>query len=158
MFSVTLTDAELLMVKTLGGMRAITGRAAGVVDRKIGKQTGLEIDEDGMMAEFAFCKHFNIFPDLVPGPRSGSCDCIYMGKRIDIKSTRYSNGKLLATTKDNPDVDIYVLAVIDGNTVVFPGYARKDDLCREENLTDLGHGKGYALEQNQLKRWKASND
>jgi hypothetical protein len=150
MIVVTLSDAEYLTVRTLGGMRSLVGRAAGVVDRKVTDISGVSIDEDGMMAEYAFCKHHNIFPDIVPGPRSGSCDCVYKGKRIDIKSTRYKNGRLLATLKDNPDVDLYVLGIIDGNTVTFPGYATKAQLCREENKVDLGRGVGYALDQDQL--------
>lgn len=154
MISVSLTDAEMITIKALGGMRALVGRTAGVTDRKMGNQSGLSIDEDGMMAEFAFCKHFNIFPDLVPGPRSGSYDCIYKGKRIDVKSTRHETGRLLATLKDNPDVDIYVLGIIDGQTVHFPGFALKSDLCREENITNLGHGQGYALNQDRLRAWK----
>lgn len=154
MIEVQLTDAELLMCKMLGGMRSIVGRTAGVVDRKMGNQSGLSIDEDGMMAEYAMCKHFNIFPDMAPSPRSGSCDCIYNGKRIDVKSTRVESGRLLATLKDNPDVDIYVLGIIDGTKVKFPGFALKSDLCREENIIDLGHGKGYALTQEQLRAWK----
>lgn len=157
MISVFLTDAEMVMVHMLGGMRAITGRAAGVQDKKMGPQSGVSIDEDGMVAEYAFCKHFNLFPDLVPGPRSGTYDCIYMGKRIDIKSTRHANGRLLATLKDNPDVDVYVLGIIDGQTVHFPGYAKKSALCREENKTSLGHGVGYAMDQKDLTPWKKDN-
>ena len=150
MIVVELTDAEMLVIKMLGGMRSIVGRTAGVEDKKVANLSGLTIDEDGMMAEYAFCKHFNIFPDIVPGPRSGSCDCIYNGKRIDVKSTRYHSGRLLATLKDNPDVDVYVLGIIDGNTVTFPGYATKAQLCQEQNKVDLGRGVGYALEQDRL--------
>jgi hypothetical protein len=150
MFTVELTDAEMLVVKMLGGMRSIVGRAAGVEDKKVASLSGLTIDEDGMVAEYAFCKRYNIFPDIVPGPRSGSYDCLYNGKRVDIKSTRYKDGRLLATLKDNPDVDVYVLGIVDSNTVTFPGYATKPQLCREENKTDLGRGVGYALTQDKL--------
>jgi len=150
MFTVELTDAEVMVAKMLGGLRSIVGRTAGVTDRKVANLSGLAIDEDGMIAEYAFCKHFNIFPDIVPGPRSGSYDCIYNGKRIDVKSTRYHSGRLLATLKDNPDVDIYVLGIVDGNKVYFPGYATKATLCDDENKVDLGRGVGYALEQDRL--------
>ena len=150
MFSVTLDDAEMTLVKMIGGMRSIVARSAGVVDAKKAGLPGLTIDEDGMMAEYAFCKQYNVFPMISPTPRSGSYDCVYNGKRVDIKSTRYKDGRLLATLKDNPDVDVYVLAIIDGNTVTFPGYATKAQLCREENKIDLGRGEGYALTQDKL--------
>lgn len=150
MFTVELTDAEVMVAKMLGGLRSIVGRTAGVTDRKVADMSGLAIDEDGMIAEYAFCKHFNIFPDIVPGPRSGSYDCIYNGKRVDVKSTRYQSGRLLATLKDNPDVDVYVLAIVEDNKVSFPGYATKSRLCSDENKVDLGRGVGYALEQSKL--------
>lgn len=150
MIVVELTDAEMMVVKMLGGMRSIVGRTAGVEDKKVANLPGLTIDEDGMIAEYAFCKHFNIFPDIVPGPRSGSYDCLLNGRRVDVKSTRHKNGRLLATLKDNPDVDVYVLGIVDGNTVTFPGYVYKLQLCAEENKTDLGRGVGYALTQDRL--------
>ena len=56
--------------------------------------------------------------------------------------------------KNNVDVDVYVLAIIDGNTVNFPGYATKKELINPDNVTDLGFGKGYALKQNELRSWK----
>jgi ABC-type dipeptide/oligopeptide/nickel transport system ATPase component len=76
------------------------------------------------------------------------------GKRIDVKSTRYKDGRLLATLKDNPDVDLYVLAIVDGGTVTFPGYATKSQLCREENVQDLGRGSGYVMTQDRLTAFK----
>lgn len=150
---VKLTDAEILMLTVLGGMRSIVARSAGVVDAKMGSQDGMSADVDGLMGEYAFCKWKNIFPDLVPSPRTGSADCVSKGQRIDIKSTRYSTGRLLATLKDNPDVDIYVLAIVKDKEVDFVGWATKSELCSEENIKDLGHGKGYCLEQSQLRKF-----
>lgn len=135
-------------------MRSLTARASNVKDAKVGDLSNIQIDEDGMIGEYAFCKKMNIFPDLIPGPRSGSYDCVFMGKRVDVKSTRRENGRLLSTTKNNDDVDVYVLAIILGNKVRFPGFALKKDLVREQNLTELGHGIGYAMNQNELKLWK----
>lgn len=44
--------------------------------------------------------------------------------------------------------------LIEGNVVRFPGFALKHEICREENKTDLGHGVGYALRQDQLRKFK----
>lgn len=153
-FTVTLSDAEMATCRLLGEMRSLVARGNSVKDRKMADTAGYEIDIDGMIAEYAFCKHFNIFPDLTPAPRSGSYDCIYINKRIDIKSTRYKTGKLLATTKHNDDVDVYVLAIISGNEITFPGYATKEKLINSNNLGNLGYGDGYILNQNQLTSWK----
>lgn len=154
--TITLTDIEMATINILANTRTLVARGSGVVDKKIGKQSGVDIDIDGLMGEYAFCKWHNIFPDLISSPRSGSYDCLLKGKRFDIKTTRYKSGRLLCTTKDNPDVDIYALAIIDpsNSSVSFVGYSTKDNLRKEENLKDLGHGKGYCLEQSQLKKFK----
>lgn len=155
MFTVILTDAEVMFCKMAAGLRALTNRASNTKDAKIGTLSGLQMDEDGLLGEYAFCKKMNIFPDLIPSPRSGSSDCILKGKRIDVKTTRRINGRLLATMKNNDDVDVYVLAIIDetGTKVSFPGYATKKGLCAPVNQVDLGHGIGYGLTQDELRAW-----
>ena len=154
MFTVELTDAEIMFCRMAAGLRTITARAANIKDARMGDLSGLQMDEDGVIGEYAFCKKMNIFPDLIPGPRSGSHDCIFMGKRIDVKSTRREDGRLLTTLKNNDDVDVYVLAIIIGNKVRFPGFAPKKELCLEQNKVQLGHGVGYGIAQDRLRLWK----
>jgi len=154
--SVTLTDDDRNICRLLGNMRTLVARGNNVKDAKMGNLSGAVIDEDGVIAEYAFCKYFNIFFDPSVYPRSGSVDCTYKGQRIDIKSTRNQGGRLLSTLKKNDEVDVYVLAIIDGYNVIFPGWAYAKDLHHDDNICDLGHGKGYALTQDQLKPWKKS--
>lgn len=154
MKAITLHDDEILICQMLGRNRSLIARAGGIHDAKMGKQDGAEADVMGFMAEYAFAKLFNTFPDLRITNRSGSYDGILKGYRYDIKATTYTTGRLLCTMKDNPDVDMYVLAIVEGNTISFPGYATKKQLRLPENLTDLGHGQGYALQQSQLTRFK----
>ena len=135
-------------------MRTLIARASNVKDAKIGNQDGAEADVQGIIAEFAFAKQFNVFPDLGLSPRSGSCDGIYNGFRYDIKATKYKNGRLLCTKKYNPDVDIYILAIVDGNSIDFVGYAKSEELRNEKNLINLGHGEGYAMNQENLSKFK----
>jgi len=45
--------------------------------------------------------------------------------------------------------------VVDGSTLDFKGWAFKEELIREENKTDLGHGTGYALTQDKLRGFDA---
>jgi len=149
---VTLTPDEITVCQVVGRMRSLIARSAGVKDAKIGDQDGAEADVIGMAAEYAFAKKYNVFPDLGLSPRSGSCDGVFNGKRYDIKATQYKSGRLLCTRKDNPDVDVYVLAIVTLPTVDFVGWSPATDLRRPENLTDLGHGQGYALTQAQLKK------
>jgi hypothetical protein len=151
---VQLTELETLSCRLIGNMKTISSRTQNVKDRQMGKQEAYETDEDGMIGEYAFCKHYNIFLDVSLSPRSGSYDCMYKSKRIDIKTTRVTNGRLIATTKKNPDVDIFVLAILEGNQVTFPGYALAAELYDESKLTNLGHGETYAIEQQDLRQWK----
>jgi hypothetical protein len=151
---VQLTDLEALSCRLIGNMKTISSRTQNVKDRQMGKQEAYETDEDGMIGEYAFCKHYNIFLDVSLSPRSGSYDCMYKSKRIDIKTTRLPNGRLIATTKKNPDVDIFVLAIVEGNKVTFPGYALASELYNESKLTNLGHGETYTIEQQDLRQWK----
>ena len=151
---VNLKDDEISVCQILGRMRSLIARSANIKDAKIGDQNGADADVQGIIAEYAFAKQFNIFPDLGLSPRSGSYDGILNGIRYDIKATSYKNGKLLCTKKYNPDVDIYVLAIVDNNNVNFIGYAKSEELRKEINLTNLGHGEGYAMTQDKLTKFK----
>jgi hypothetical protein len=152
---IKLTEAEIWFCRYAGGLRGLMARNLNVKDKRMADISGFAIDEDGMIGEYAFCKWKNVFCDVVPSPRSGSADCNLGGWNIDVKATRYSNGRLLVTLKDNPDVDLYVLAIIDGNIVKFPGYAFRSEVCRDENIVNLGHGPGYAITQDRLRPFKS---
>lgn len=147
---IILKPDEVAVCRIIGQMRSLIARSAGVKDMKIGPQEGDEADIVGLIAEYAFAKQFNVFPDLGLSPRSGSADGIIKGKRYDIKATTYKSGKLLCTVKDNPDVDVYILAIVSNNEVNVVGWEYKENLRKDENLIDLGHGKGYALTQDKL--------
>lgn len=148
---VILEPDELQVCQMVGRMRSLIARGRGVHDAKIGEQDGAESDVLGMMAEYGFAKKMNVFPDLGLSPRSGSPDGVMTsGTRYDVKASKLKEARLLSTLKVNPDVDVYVLCIVEGSTLDFKGWAFKKDLIREENITDLGHGPGYALKQDNL--------
>lgn len=151
---VQLDNIDIIICEMIGRMRNIVNRNFKVKDTKVSKNSPNNIDVQGFLAEFAFCKHFNIFPDFDLRPRSGSYDALYNGYRYDIKSTRHKNGRLIATTKVNPDVDIYILAIINDTEVDFIGYAFKEEFIKQENIKDLGYGDTYVLERDKLHKFK----
>ena len=153
---VELTPSEILVCQCIGRMRSLIARSANVKDQKVGEQDGSNADVQGFMAEYAFAKQFNVFPDLGLTPRSGSCDGILKDRAYDVKSTHIRNGHLLATKKVNPDVEMYVFCVVTENVVDIKGYISKEDFIRPENLKTLGHGERYCLEQSQLKPFPES--
>jgi hypothetical protein len=124
-----------------------------VVDQQVGKDDTWGIDIDGVVGEYCVAKHLNVCPDLTVSPRKGGTDLTsVLGESIDVKTTRTKNGRLLATLEKVSDpCDIYVLVIVDNTGGDIIGYATKEDLFHDNNIKDLGHGKGYALDQNELK-------
>ena len=150
---IKLTDDEMLICQLVGRMRSLIARGNNVKDAKMGEHNGSSADVMGFIAEYAFAKWNNVFPDLGLSPRSGSCDGILNNIKYDVKATNYPHGRLLSTLKVNPDVDLYILGVVIGNSVEFVGYATKDELIRDENIINLGHGNGYGLSQDELNKF-----
>lgn len=148
---VSLDDMEIKLCNFIGRKRSEIARLNNVKDAKMGSHDGVDADIQGFKAEYGFAKLFNIFPDFGLSPRSGSFDGVTKsGARYDIKSTKYKTGNLLSTLKVNPDIDIYILAYVNENVVEFIGWAKKEQLIKEENIKDLGHGKGYFLSREKL--------
>jgi hypothetical protein len=149
---VKLDPFEIEVCQYIGRRRSEVSRSTYAKVTKIGAQDTVESDIQGFMAEYAFAKYLNVFPDFTLNPRSGGYDGITTkGARYDIKSTKNKKGNLLSTLKANNDVDIYVLAYVDDDSVEFIGWARKDELIREDNIKDLGRGKGYFLSKDKLR-------
>tara|TARA_R100000234_G_scaffold93568_1_gene61777 strand:+ start:1464 stop:1823 length:360 start_codon:yes stop_codon:yes gene_type:complete len=118
--------------------------------------SGLDIDAQGVTAEYAVSKHFNTFFDMGLSPRSGTADGTMKGYNYDVKSTQHEFGKLLATLKENREVDMYIMCLTpDRWTVKIVGWCWKKELINNKNIQDLGYGRGYALEQHQLRAFKA---
>jgi len=147
---ITLNSAEQIVCKQLALMRYEIARAVDRKDQQIGNQPSWQTDEDGIGGEIAASRLLNVYPSLVLKPDAG-WDVMYRGKRIDIKTTRYKSGRLLAKLNARDDeVDVYLLV-----TGTFPeydvvGYVLKDSLLSPKNIIDLGHGKGYGLSQDKL--------
>ncbi len=149
---VEMNPAEASIAHTLAVMRNAANRGHGVKDQQMGDQDPIEIDRDGILAEMAFGKAFNLWPDLSITPRHGGADLVGKnGKRIDVKATRYKSGRLLIHAgKEQGDVDVYVLAIVEKNTVRLVGYIDSSEALEESNLGDVGHGKTYVIEQDRL--------
>jgi len=123
-----------------------------VVDQQMGKQDPWAIDMDGVIGEFCVAKAMNVCPDLTIGIRKGGTDLYSRSnKTIDVKSTRVKSGRLLATLKKDADpCDVYVLAIVDDEGCDIAGWTSKEVLFDAVNIKDLGHGKGYVMDQDQL--------
>lgn len=162
MESYTLTSDEMLTCRIIGNMRTINCRSHDVNKREkapnYSQGDAWETDEYGVFGEYAFCKVNNIFFDPAVYPRKGSADCMFRlnGKkiRVDVKTTKHANGRLESREKKNDDVDYFVLAILDGNKVSFPGYYKASDFYDETNLRQTPYGPKYIVTQDQLLKWK----
>ncbi len=148
---ITLTPAEQTVAKSLAVMRQQIARAIARVDQQIGEQDGWETDEQGIGGELAVARAFNVYPCLELSPDSGF-DLLIKGKKVDVKTTKYPNGRLLAKLNQRDD-EVEVFLLVTGKFPEFNivGYAATDELLNKENIIDLGHGPGYGLSQDRLK-------
>jgi len=143
----------MVMARLIAEMRRRMNRSEGVVDRLIDPHPRHDPDLLGAMSELAFCKTYNVYPDLSVSPRRGGADVNVGPVRVDVKSTHRENGSLLATVKKrSDDADVYVLTTVnvDQNAVTLVGWAAASELLCEATLTDLGHGPTHALSQDKL--------
>lgn len=153
---VELDPGEYAVAHMVATMRRTVNLSAHVRDqRRDSKMAAIDLDLIGAIAEVAWGKWKNCFPDLTISPRAGSADAVVGGLRVDIKATTRNDGRLLATTgKKEGAAEVYVLAVVDGARVEFKGYALSEDLLSESTLTDLGHGPTHALPQSELRKFR----
>jgi hypothetical protein len=153
---ITLRPSEVHFLRTIASTRSFVSRRNNVFDQKFAlDKSGFEIDFDGCLTEYAFCKWHNIHFSLLFGDETaGQPDCIYNNLNIDIKSTRHPRGRMIVKLNSQP-MDIYVLAIVEGDyTIHFVGYARSEDVKKDENIRNLGTGDSYVLEQDQLLKFK----
>lgn len=153
MKTVILNDIEQKIVQYIARSRFEINRQNGVKNSRKGKQSDHLTDLDGFGGEFAFCKLFNLYPDLevkVTSQETDSGDCILNGYRIDIKTTKYKTGKLICALWKNDEIDYYALMVGEFPKYEFKGFAKASDVKKEENIVNLGRGKLYAVDQKML--------
>jgi len=160
---VDVNHAEQQFAITIALMRHEANRSAGKQNQRVGNQQDWLTDLDGVGGEIAACKLFNAYPDSdIAGVESSPRHDFITSKglRVDVKTTAYESGKLLARTcKSKDDCDIYLLMVGRFPSYEAKGWVYSDQLLDENNLTDLGYGKTYALDQNQLnKTFKETNN
>lgn len=148
---IAITPHERIMLEIIAEKRHSMNRDNNVVDAKVSNLDSLQINIDGIMAEYAVCKRYNVLFDISTQPRSGSYDCIIKRNRIDVKSTRHPKGRLIKTLKSNVDVDIYVLAIVNDHEVELVGWMWSKEFVKPENITDLGYGDIYCVDRSLLK-------
>jgi hypothetical protein len=151
---ITLNTAEQKLAIYLAKSRHDNARSTGKPDRDLGSQTKAEVDLEGISGEIVACRMFNVYPDtetdLIDLPKYDLKTA--KGSRVDVKTTRYPNGKMLATMKKRAeDCDIYVLVIGEFPSYKIAGWCKAEELLQKENIINLGYGDVYALDQDKLR-------
>lgn len=154
---VTLTESECKIAKYLAVARETENRKTGAIGTPYVKDQRT-IDENAFGAELAFCKLFNVYPDMTITPRVGGEDCIdVFGEKIDVKNTdkewpQYFVKKTKSTTP-NAKVDYFAWMIGTLPNFKYIGKASWDTVMNCK--TTQPHGEGsecFVVESNLLSR------
>lgn len=117
---ITLGPGELANASNTATLRQAVNRTAGTVNLKAGSQDVMTTELVGILGEFAFCKHANVWPDLSVHLRNGSHDAMVGQYAIDVKSSRGYRWRV--DTRTNKSPMFYVFAHVDYATVELVGW------------------------------------
>lgn len=148
---VTLTPSEMKIAAYVFNSKQQYSKSKNHKDNIVKDVTKSRLD--GFVAEFAFAKQFNYWPDMNPMMNPQGIDfTLRSGLTVDIKTTRHTKGRLITyPDKKNRACDIYILSVLTADdTIKFVGYATKEELFADSSLVDLGYGPTYAVDQKDL--------
>lgn len=135
MIRVDLKPSEYSMAVYLSSVREYVNKMSGVNDRQMGRDDGFKIGVDGLVAELAVCKHFNVMPDLSFEPRKGGYDCMINGRRVDVKSTKVDRWDVfIPARKQTNNVDRYIWCWVDFRTAYILGWFAPEDIFDDRNL------------------------
>lgn len=153
---IELSDTEIMLANQIGALREMMNRAANIEERFPALRDQKKRNETiGVMAELAFCKWANLYPNLDVVNQKGTPDLIYQGWKCDIKATDRADGQLIVPHRKKKGAsDVYILGIIHGNSVDFVGYATEAEILNEARIKDLGHGPTYCMTQEEITKFK----
>jgi len=160
---VSLNEIEQRLCVHVAKVRYAANRDGGVKNALNSANTfdvmpTFEVDLEGYGAEVAFCKLFNVYPDFSFHLRDSERDFgdarLACGRVVDVKSTKYKTGRLLAPLWKNDAHDLYALMIGVFPTYKFVGFMKREDLRREERIGFINGGKAFLAPQEELKELK----
>lgn len=151
---ITLDSGEMATARMEATLRRYINEELGSREKHFSRNAFTD-EVNGLVAELAFAKWMNVYPDL-GRPRAGSYDCLVKGKRVDVKAVQKPGDQLIAPSWKKLDcADIYVLGIVTDNEVNFVGWVPAEEFICTERITDLGYGPTYVLPQSGLRQFGA---
>ncbi len=143
-----LTESEQKIANYIAKSRYTNSRKSGITDNKKGPQSNYETDLEGVGSEMAAAKILNLWPDLGTSGEIPDHDLIINNKTIDVKSTKYKTGRLIAGLhKKNKACDYYMLMIGSFPEYECAGFCKKENILNDKTITNLGWGELHAVEQ-----------
>lgn len=149
---VTLNKVEQRLAAFLADLRYQNAREKGVENKRKGLQSDKSTDLEGVAAELAFCKLFNLYPDTEVGHFADEDAITRKGRKVDIKSTTYETGHLIVARWKSGNVDFFALMVGRFPNYRYAGRMTADEIMQDKRLKDFGHGQVFAASQKELCR------
>jgi hypothetical protein len=153
---VTLNNGEQAICLMIAKMRYEECRRREITNAKVGDQSNEETDLEGFASEMAFGKIFNIYPDFLIQPKKaqfGEDDGDFVlpsRKRVDVKSTKHKDGRLICVPWKEHTCDYYCLMVGEFPTYTFKGFITHGELFKPYRYINLGKMYTYAANQYDL--------
>ena len=157
--TVSLTTAERKLAHFVAKNRNGNNRHFNTTNLKISPEDAATVDLEGVCGEIAFCKLFNVYPDIdtdrePPHPLYDAIIPPPPGIRIDVKTTKYDGGKLLVDSRKGVKtlgVDYYALMTGQfPGPYTFRGFIAREHIIQPHKLGLLGGHKSYMAEQSEL--------
>ena len=154
---IKLSEAELELAGMLARCRSGVSRKDGISNQRISTGSDYEVEYVGACGELAVARSLGVYPDLSVYSRSGGYDLLSRGgKRMEVKTTRHHDGRLLARPKAKvEDSDYYVLVTGDPPDMSIRGYIPTQEFIIEERIgvVSSGYPEAYIARQGELKPW-----
>ena len=158
---ISLNQAERKLAHFVAKNRNGNNRHFNTTNLKISADDPATVDLEGVCGEIAFCRLFNVYPDIDTDrePPHPLYDAIIPpippGIRIDVKTTKYENGKLLVDARKGSKTDgVDFYALMTGQfpgPYTFRGFIAKEHIIQPHRIGTLIKGfKTYMADQSEL--------
>ena len=156
---ISLNQAERKLAHFVAKNRNGNNRHFNTTNLKISADDPATVDLEGVCGEIAFCKLFNVYPDIdtdrePPHPLYDAVIPPPPGIRIDVKTTKYETGKLLVDSRKGVKtlgVDYYALMTGQfPGPYTFRGFIARERIIQPHRLGLLGGHKSYMADQSEL--------
>lgn len=142
-----LTETEQKIATYLAKARFNNARKKGIIDNKKGPQSNYNTDLDGVGSEMVAAKMLNVWPDLQI-EKIPDHDLKINNITVDVKTTKYKTGKLIAALhKKEKACDYYMLMIGSFPEYYCAGLCKKEDILNNDTITNLGWGNLHAVDQ-----------